>query len=129
MNPIHSFTNPAKKQKETTYILYMMIASMYKKCNCRSVFLETALSLYYREMSASKQIRRESAIEKELSYWFPQERAQLQNLQSDCTITFKNNSYYLTFFSFPEEMHAIVFPDGSYSIWSEGWQEFLPAAA
>jgi len=52
----------SKNMKQTTYILYMMIASYFKTCKCTSNILEERLFLYYRELTYAKQEIKERQV-------------------------------------------------------------------
>lgn len=75
-------TKEKHPEKETLYVLYMMVGSCFGRSECRTPQIEQQLFLYYKEMAVDKQTRLETKVLREIE---------------------KNLKSYLPLF---EEMHA-----------------------
>ena len=55
-------TRTNDRQKETAYVLYMILGSFFHGCICRTGAFDNSLYMYYREMKPEAQIRLEAQV-------------------------------------------------------------------
>ena len=103
-------------QKETAYILYMIIGSYFHKCICKSKMMEKNLLLYYKEMTKSKQEYMEQQIIRKVEQLFGKKQTELANMNSEATISIDENVYQIVFRTWFEDVAATVDKKGKYEI-------------
>lgn len=104
------------KQQENAYIIYMMLSSFFQKAVCMTKHLEKTLFLYYKDLSAEKQVNREAEILKELEKKFAQQEKILE--QSTCEVYLQNlgEEYRLLFAAKNYHIRIVVNNKGEYQI-------------
>lgn len=106
------------KQQENAYIIYMMLGSYFDKTVCKTKHLEKILYLYYKELSADKQVARENEVMKELDKHFEEYAELLEN--AECEIYFQKvgENFEVLFFSDEAKIKVVVDNKGMYNITS-----------
>ena len=107
------------KQKQTTYVLYMIISSYFHKSIFRNKVLETSLFLHYWDMSDKGQERLEEKVIRSSEKNLKEVAPALSRMNCEVSIRRKNGAYYLDFLTGFERVAAVVAPNGDYRIWTE----------
>lgn len=103
-------------QKETTYILYMIIGSLFKKCVCKSVMMENTLVIAYREMGSKKSEEREAKIIDAVDKALESIKDELAELQCEVEILKKDKVYKMAFDTGFECINIVVDESGRFQI-------------
>lgn len=106
------------KQQENTYIVYMMLGSFFNKTICRTKYVEKVLYLYYKELSADKQVSRETDILKELDKHFEAHAELLETMECEVYFQKVGADYEVLFFADEVEIKVVVDSKGMYNITS-----------
>lgn len=106
------------KQQENAYILYMMLGSFFDRTVCKTKHMEKVLYLYYKELSADKQVARENEVLKELDKHFA-DYTELMEIE-ECEVYFQKvgENYEVLFFAGELCIKAVVDNKGMYQITS-----------
>lgn len=102
--------------KQTAYILYMMVGSYFRKCSCKSKMLEKQLFLYYKDMPVKKQESLEERVIKDTEKILEELLPVLA--ESDCTVRILKvvDGYQLCFESETSKIVLFVNEKGNY-VW------------
>ena len=106
----------ANKQEENAYILYMMLGSLFHKCNCRNESMIGRLFLYYREMQERKQEDMELRVLQAAQKICGGRLDELELLACDAFIERKGNCLLLCFDTGFERLEAQVWPNGFFKM-------------
>lgn len=89
--------NPNATQFQIEYGMYMMLASYFAKCTCRTRLLEERLNLFYKDLRENKQYEVEEACERAIEKKILPELVERLHLDTpeqinniECQMAFKN---------------------------------------
>ena len=103
-------------QKQTTYILYMILGSYFRKCNFKKKRLEETLMLYYKEMQQKKQIELEEKVIQKAEAILSGSLETIATRDCEADIYRDGPNYCLVFKTKFERVIASVGPTGRYAI-------------
>ncbi|MBQ7774660.1 MAG: hypothetical protein IJ379_06895 [Lachnospiraceae bacterium] len=103
----------SRKQQENAYIVYMMLGSFFEKAVCKAKFLEKSLFLYYKDLSAEKQVKREEEILNDLEKQLAQYMDELKDNNCQVHIQYKDENYVLQFVADNMLIETIIDKKGS----------------
>lgn len=104
------------KQEENAYIVYMIMGSYFKKCECKSEAMETSLRLFYRDMQPAKQEKREEDVIRELDRITKDYQDELANVNCEAHIRKAGDNYKIIFSTGLENIEAVVDKAGKYTV-------------
>ena len=94
----YKFTEKKKHDtEEKAYITYMMAASYFNHCLCKTPALEERLFLYYKEMGMTKQLRMEEKIIELLESKVSGHSTKLAIMNAEAFIAGTEGHYTITF--------------------------------
>lgn len=108
--------NKNTKMQQTTYIVYMMLASYYQKCICISKNLENQLFLYYKEMPSVKQVKKEEFVIHKLEQYLKPCLGKMENCNAKVKIQRCQDCYKLYFVSKEYSFIVWVNEEGQFTI-------------
>lgn len=111
-----SFKKVSHKQQTTSYALYMIVSSYFKKCTCKSPLSEQNLFLYYQEMDTGKQVQLEEQIISHLENTFAEQLEYFAELNCDVYIRRASEKYRIIFYTGFEGLVISVDQNGKYII-------------
>lgn len=102
--------------KQTTYILYMIIGSYFRKCTCRTKFLEQSLFLYYKDMKENKQVKTEERIIHQMETQYTELVEKISGLDCEVTMVKTTELLKVRFSSVTVQVAVLVNKKGKYTI-------------
>ena len=103
-------------QQQTTYILYMIFGSYFRKCDFKKKCLEETLMLYYKEMQQKKQIELEERVIEKAETILKDRLEGIAKRDCEADIYRDGPNYCLVFATEFERVMACVAPNGHYAV-------------
>lgn len=104
------------RQKENTYMLYMIIGSYFHKCRCKSRIMEEKLFLYYTEMNEKHQGDCEEKIIERVENNLDSRLSEFSEMNCEVSISQTAEQYRLVFYTGFEGVTVCVDGKGQYDI-------------
>ncbi len=109
-----------RPDRETLYIAYMMIGSIFKKTIVTNQAAEQQLYLYYKEMNPTAQERKEKSVLKTAEQALASHMAELGNMHAEVYFFLSDNDSHLIFNTGFNIIHVVVTRKGEFTVSFKG---------
>lgn len=114
---MYKFTEKVNNvQKQTAYVLYMILGSYFHRSVCENEALETTLFLHYRDMPVKRQEQLEEKVIRDADKALENVRDVLCEMNCDAVLVPQKEEFALRFETGFETVQAVVDRKGCYRI-------------